>query len=45
MTNDQLAKLCAGECPFGYNCKAVDCEECVKIRAGAGGKIGGGAGF
>ena len=20
------------ECPFGYQCKATDCIECVKIR-------------
>lgn len=31
--NEELAQLCAGECPFGYDCRAVDCEECAKIRA------------
>lgn len=33
MTNAELALVCSGECPFGYDCKAMDCEECMKIRA------------
>lgn len=33
MNNVDLAAICAGECPFGYDCKAMDCEECMKIRA------------
>jgi hypothetical protein len=31
--NDNMARICAGECPFGYDCKAMDCEECAKIHA------------
>lgn len=33
MTNAELASVYTGECPFGYGCKAMDCEECLKIRA------------
>lgn len=33
MKNEEMAKLCTGECPFGYDCKAMDCEECAKIHA------------
>jgi hypothetical protein len=33
MKNEETAKLCTGECPFGYDCKAMDCEECAKIHA------------
>lgn len=33
MTNNQeLARLCAGECPFSYDCRAMDCEDCAKIH-------------
>jgi hypothetical protein len=31
--NDNMARICAGECPFGYDCKAMDCEECAKMHA------------
>lgn len=34
MTNNQkLARLCAGECPFSYDCRAMDCEDCAKVHA------------
>lgn len=33
MRNEDMAQICAGRCPFGYDCKAMDCEECAKIRA------------
>lgn len=33
MNSTEWARLCAGECPFGYDCKAMDCEDCAKIRA------------
>ena len=32
MNDAAMAKLCAGECPFGFACKAPDCEECAKLR-------------
>ena len=32
-SNQPLAALLhIRECPFGYQCKATDCIECVKIR-------------
>ena len=33
MTNFDIAAVCAGECPFGFDCRAMDCEECMKLRA------------
>lgn len=33
MTNAELASVCAGECPFGYDCLCPDCEDCAKLRA------------
>lgn len=33
MTSEQVAAVCAGECPYDYDCKAMDCEECLKVRA------------
>lgn len=33
MPNTDLARVCSGECPYGYDCKAMECEECAKIRA------------
>lgn len=33
MPNTDIARVCSGECPFGYDCKAMDCEACMKIRA------------
>lgn len=35
MTNVVLAMMCSGECPFAYDCKAMDCEECAKLHADA----------
>ena len=37
--NDQIlaALLHSRECPFGYQCMATDCIECVKIRMEKGG--------
>lgn len=37
-SNQILAALLHGrECPFGYQCMATDCVECVKIRMEKGG--------
>ena len=34
--NEMMAALCAGECPFGYQCRDVDCEECMKTTEETG---------
>ena len=30
--NKELAQVYAGQCPFAYDCRAMDCEECAKLR-------------
>lgn len=31
--SEEMARVCAGQCPFGYDCQAVDCVDCAKIHA------------
>jgi hypothetical protein len=33
MTTKDIAEVCSGECPFEFDCRAMDCEECMKLRA------------
>lgn len=33
MSDKEQARIYAGQCPYGYDCRAMDCEECAKIHA------------
>lgn len=33
MSDKEQARICAGQCSYGFDCRAMDCEKCARIHA------------